>query len=82
MFDLTSLDIIARLVIGLVIGFCIGLTGVGGGVLMIPALTELLGFNTTQAVGTTSLYAFLTKIFTSKYDYVLVDLYLEQIETT
>jgi uncharacterized protein len=56
------MDIIFRVALGLVIGFCIGLTGVGGGVLVLPALTLLLRMNAIMAVGTASLYAFLTKI--------------------
>ncbi len=55
-------DLLLRVVLGLVIGFCIGLTGVGGGVLVLPALTLLLRMNAVMAVGTASLYAFLTKI--------------------
>ncbi len=55
-------DVLLRVVLGLVIGFCIGLTGVGGGVLVLPALTLLLRMNAVMAVGTASLYAFLTKI--------------------
>ena len=59
--------IIVRLGLGLVIGFCIGLTGVGGGVLVLPALTLLLRMNAIMAVGTASLYAFLTKISATFY---------------
>lgn len=62
LLDLTLLDLIIRLALGLVIGFCIGLTGVGGGVLVLPALTLVLGMDPVKAVGTTSFYAFLTKI--------------------
>jgi uncharacterized membrane protein YfcA len=60
--DLTIADILLRLLLGLVIGFCIGLTGVGGGVLVLPALTLILRIDPVTAVGTTTLYAFLTKI--------------------
>jgi uncharacterized membrane protein YfcA len=52
-----------QLAVGAVVGFTIGLTGVGGGVLVVPALTILLGMSATTAVGTASAYAFLTKIF-------------------
>lgn len=52
-----------ELAIGAVVGFTIGLTGVGGGVLVVPALTILLGMPATTAVGTASAYAFLTKLF-------------------
>jgi len=52
---------LVRLALGAVIGFCIGLTGIGGGVLVMPALTLVLGLPASVAVGTASLYAFLTK---------------------
>ncbi len=61
-FGLEILEIVYRLFLGLGIGFCIGLTGVGGGVLVLPALTLLLRMNAVMAVGTASLYAFLTKV--------------------
>ena len=61
--DLAVMDIVYRLIVGLVIGFVIGLTGVGGGVLVLPALTILFKFPTTAAVGTASMYAFLTKSY-------------------
>jgi len=61
MSELATLAI--ELAIGAVVGFTIGLTGVGGGVLVVPALTILLGMPATVAVGTASAYAFLTKIF-------------------
>lgn len=61
-FGLSVLGLAGRFVLGLLIGFSIGLTGVGGGVLVIPALTLLLKMNPVLAVGTASLYAFLTKI--------------------
>ena len=41
-FGLTLLELAVRFVLGLLIGFCIGLTGVGGGVLVVPALTLML----------------------------------------
>lgn len=62
LFDLTIIEIALRLLLGLVIGFCIGLTGVGGGVLVLPALTLILRIDPIAAVGTTTLFAFLTKI--------------------
>jgi len=59
--DLGIMDTAMRLLLGLLIGFCIGLTGVGGGVLVLPALTVILRIDPITAVGTTTLYAFLTK---------------------
>lgn len=52
---------IAYIVIGLLVGFIVGLTGIGGGSLMTPIL--VLGFSVPPAiaVGTDLLYAALTK---------------------
>lgn len=61
-FDLTLVELAGRFALGLIIGFCIGMTGVGGGVLVLPALTLLLKMNPVMAVGTASLYSFLTKV--------------------
>jgi uncharacterized membrane protein YfcA len=45
---------------GLLVGFCVGLTGVGGGSLMTPLLT-LMGVPLPTAVGTDLLYASISK---------------------
>ena len=62
--DFGSVGLILRLGIGLAIGFCIGMTAVGN-VLVIPSLTLILGLPPSTAVGTTCLYALLTKIYAS-----------------
>jgi uncharacterized membrane protein YfcA len=62
LFGIDGLGWLIRLILGLFIGFCIGLTSIGGGVLVLPALTVLLKIDPLVAVGTTTLYAFLTKI--------------------
>ncbi|MBN9303736.1 MAG: hypothetical protein BGO82_15300 [Devosia sp. 67-54] len=46
---------------GLVVGFVVGLTGVGGGSLMTPLLILLFGIHPATAVGTDLLYAAATK---------------------
>lgn len=46
---------------GFVVGFIVGLTGVGGGSLMTPLLILVFGINPTTAVGTDLLYAAATK---------------------
>lgn len=46
---------------GLVVGFIVGLTGVGGGSLMTPLLVLLFGVPPATAVGTDLLYASITK---------------------
>lgn len=47
-------------VAGAVVGFCVGLTGVGGGSLMTPLLT-MMGVPLHTAIGTDLLYAAITK---------------------
>lgn len=46
---------------GLVVGFVVGITGVGGGSLMTPILVLAFGINPAIAVGTDLLYASITK---------------------
>ena len=46
---------------GLLVGFIVGLTGVGGGSLMTPLLILLFGVPPVTAVGTDLLYASVTK---------------------
>ena len=47
---------------GLLVGFLVGLTGMGGGALMTPVLIFVFGFSPTMAVGTDVTYAAVTKI--------------------
>ena len=47
---------------GMLIGLCLGLTGVGGGVLIIPILTAYFGMPTIMAVGTASLISSIVKV--------------------
>jgi uncharacterized membrane protein YfcA len=51
--------------IGLVIGIFIGVSGVGGGSIMTPVLILVLGINPLVAVGTDLLYSVPTKILAS-----------------
>lgn len=46
---------------GLLVGFLVGLTGVGGGSLMTPILVLLFHVHPATAVGTDLLYAAATK---------------------
>lgn len=56
-------DLVLYILLGAVIGFLIGLTGVGGGVLTVPSLIVLVGLPPITAVGTASFYAVLTKLY-------------------
>jgi len=51
----------AYIMSGLLVGFLVGLTGVGGGSLMTPLLVFLFGFAPKTAVGTDLLFAAITK---------------------
>ncbi|WP_456423176.1 sulfite exporter TauE/SafE family protein [Thermococcus sp.] len=53
---------IAFVALGFLVGFLIGLTGVGGGSLMTPSLI-FLGVEPLTAVGTDLLYATVTRVF-------------------
>lgn len=48
--------------IGFVIGFLIGMTGMGGGSLMTPVMILIMGVQPTVAVGTDLAYAAITKV--------------------
>lgn len=51
-----------RILIGLLVGTLIGLTGLGGGVLLLPILIFRLGVPPIVAVGSDALFNFITKI--------------------
>ncbi|HEY4713520.1 MAG TPA: sulfite exporter TauE/SafE family protein [Aquirhabdus sp.] len=46
---------------GLLVGFCVGVTGVGGGSLMTPILISVMGVPPQIAIGTDLLYASISK---------------------
>ena len=48
--------------VGLIIGFLIGLTGMGGGSLMTPVMVLIMGVKPVIAVGTDLAYGAITKI--------------------
>jgi uncharacterized membrane protein YfcA len=54
---------------GLLVGFLVGLTGVGGGSLMTPFLVAGLGVPAPTAVGTDMVFATLTKFTGSVQHY-------------
>lgn len=49
------------ILVGLIVGILVGLTGMGGGLVMTPLLVLLFGFPPTLAVGTDLIYAAMTK---------------------
>jgi uncharacterized protein len=51
-----------KILVGFVVGILIGMTGVGGGVLMLPVLIFGLGYSPIVAVGSDALFQFFTKI--------------------
>lgn len=52
----------AKILVGFIVGILIGLSGVGGGVLMLPVLIFGLGVPPIVAVGSDALFNFFTKI--------------------
>ena len=61
MVNLAILDLIIYVMIGIVAGILSGLFGIGGGVIIIPALVYLEGFSQLKAQGT-SLVALLPPV--------------------
>ena len=62
-------DIVIYVLSGIVLGFLIGLTGIGGGVLTVPFLLLVIGLEPIAAVGTAGLYGVLTKIWAAVRHY-------------
>src|ERR1700684_2558983 len=56
------MDLLIKSLIGFGVGTLIGMTGVGGGVLLLPILIFGLGVPPIRAVGSDALFHFLTKI--------------------
>jgi uncharacterized membrane protein YfcA len=56
------MDLLIKILVGLGVGTLIGMTGVGGGVLLLPILIFGLGVPPMQAVGSDALFNFFTKI--------------------
>src|ERR687894_3239228 len=54
---------------GLLVGFLVGLTGVGGGSLMTPFLVAVMGVSAPTAIGTDMIFATLTKFTGSVQHY-------------
>lgn len=61
--------IIALIVIGLLAGLLSGVMGVGGGVVMIPLMILLLGFNQHEAQGTSLAVLAVPVTFVAAYSY-------------
>ena len=59
---MTPAAIGTRVLIGLVVGILVGLTGVGGGILLLPILTSVLGVTPIVAVGSDAVVNCVTKI--------------------
>ena len=59
------MDILAKILIGFGVGTLIGLTGLGGGVLLLPILIFVLRVPPIIAVGSDALFNFVTKIGSS-----------------
>jgi len=55
-------SIVARVLAGAIVGFLVGLTGLGGGVLLVPILISALGVPAIVAVGSDALVNAVTKV--------------------
>ncbi|KAA8734758.1 sulfite exporter TauE/SafE family protein [Acinetobacter qingfengensis] len=55
------IDVIHYILAGMLVGFCVGITGVGGGSLMTPILIGLFKIEPHIAIGTDLLYAAISK---------------------
>jgi uncharacterized protein len=60
--DLLTIDLLIKSLVGFGVGALIGMTGVGGGVLLLPILIFGLGVPPMLAVGSDALFNFVTKI--------------------
>jgi len=56
-------NLLKQLALGIGIGFTIGLTGIGAGVLVVPSLIYIIGLSPVNAVGTGLLYSMLSRIY-------------------
>ena len=73
-------DLILFLLIGIIVGYLVGFTGIGGGVLMTPVLI-LMGVPPIVAIGTNLLYAALTKLLASFLHYREDNIDLAMVKT-
>lgn len=60
---LGALAFLGKILAGSGIGFAIGLTGIGGGVLVMPVLTAVLGLPPILAVGTSNIFNLLARSY-------------------
>jgi len=56
-------EIVIDIALGFVLGFAIGLTGVGGGAIVAPALYVILGMKYAEAVALSLIYSLFAKVF-------------------
>lgn len=59
---MTPAAIVTRVLVGLVVGILVGLTGVGGGILLLPILTSVLGIAPIVAIGSDAVVNCVTKV--------------------
>jgi uncharacterized membrane protein YfcA len=67
---------VMEFIIGTLIGFAIGATGVGGGTLMAPTLVFVWGFSPRTAVATALLFYSIVKVLASGVYFRLHSVYL------
>ena len=60
--DISTTTTVLSIVSGLVVGFFIGMTGIGGGVLVLPTLMLVLKVDPVTSLGTALFYALMAKV--------------------
>ncbi len=63
MTEIEFVDLVLRIAVGAVIGLTIGMTGIGGGVLVVPSLIHIIKVPPVSSVGTAFLYALMTRVY-------------------
>jgi len=61
------MDILLLLLIGTTTGFLTGFLGIGGGTIVVPAMTFLLSMTIKEAIGTSTLKIFLSVLFSNAW---------------
>jgi len=70
MGDITQCSVVFLVLIGLFAGFCSGLLGIGGGLIIVPAFVIFCRFPTHNAVGTSAVFMLIT-VMGSLVPYIL-----------
>lgn len=70
---MTTQTIFTLVIIGIVAGILSGFVGIGGGIVIVPALVYFLGFTQHQAQGTSLFVLLMPVVFLATYNYWKTD---------